>query len=105
MTDPIRIRLMLARREQELKLERGEAERAARLVAPHPEADDAEAKRQRVAESHGMAPPPRRGEAPATIDQSLDQREQTVLSYRLDPAQRASLSGVQIPENGGRKRD
>jgi hypothetical protein len=106
MNDPIRIRLLLARRELELKLERGEDGRGAQLLTPHPEADDAEAKRQRVAERHGMAPPPTRGETPATIDIPLDTREQTVLSYRLDAQQRATLAGgVAPPPNRGRKRE
>lgn len=103
MTD--RIRLALARRELALKLERAEGERAAHLVTPHPEPDDAEAKRRRVAESHGMAPPPSRAEAPATIDIALDTREQTVLSYRLGLAQQETLAGVAPPTNRGRKRD
>ncbi len=104
MSDPIRIRLALARRELALKLERGEDGRAARLATPHPDMDDAETKRQRAAERHGMAPPPR-GEAAATIDLALDTREQTVLSYRLDSDARAALAGgVAPPRNRGGRR-
>jgi len=100
-----RIRLALARRELALKLERSEGERAAHLSTPHPEPSDAEAKRRRVAESHGMAPPPQRGEAPATIDIPLDTREQTVLSYLLPLSEREALNGAPSPPiNGGRKR-
>jgi len=104
MIDPIRIRLALARRELSLKLERPEGDRATQLLTSHPEPDDAEAKRQRVAESHGMVPPPQRGEAPATIDLPLERREQTVLSYRLPDGMRTELDGgiSSVRRNRGR---
>lgn len=106
MRDALRIRLALARRELELKLKQAGDPAGARLASTHPVPEDAEAKRQQVAERHGMAPPPGRVEAPATIDQPLDPREQTILSYRLAPALRHALArGVAPPENTGRKRE
>ncbi len=102
----MRIRLAIARRELELKLERAGDRAAGRLASPHPVPEDAEAKRQRAAERHGMAPPPARAEAPASIDLPLDPREQTILSYRLAPDLRRGLAGgVAVPENKGRKQD
>lgn len=102
MTDSIR--LLLARKQLELTLKRGECDRTAHLESVHPQADDAEAKRRRAAVRFGLDPAPRQTEKPASITLPLDPRTQTILSYQLNEGQRDAMSGMPPPENRGRKR-
>ncbi|HYD80193.1 MAG TPA: hypothetical protein VEC06_10325 [Paucimonas sp.] len=65
------------------------------LGVAHPEEQD---RRAGVLKQWGIDPASPRQEPPATIDEPLPQRTQTILSYRLDPALRRRIdTGIGEP--------
>jgi hypothetical protein len=78
---------------------RREGETRVQLGVRHPDSQaDEQERRARVLRQWGTGTDSPRREAPATIDEPLPQRTQTILSYRVDPALRQRLdSGTGLP--------
>lgn len=72
------------------------------LGVSHPEEQD---RRANVLKQWGIDPASPRREQPATIDEPLPQRTQTILSYRVDPALRQRLATGVGSEGGSRVRN
>jgi hypothetical protein len=71
------------------------------LGVAHPQEED---RRAAALKQWGIDPAAPRSERPATIDEPLPQRAQTILSYRLDPALRRRLDSSMGPPAGSRPR-
>lgn len=66
--------------------------------------EQAELRRTAAVEAYGNYRPAPRSETPENIDQPVEKRTQTILSYEVDTSTRAALNGQQGPQpNRGRR--